>query len=683
MGKPCCLFSIPKHRLKLVFGFVLIATCLFITNLFSASNNSYVDFETDEVNDYLKTASEYESKKQWREAIECYEFLAKKYPDALCQVDSDCYTGIKQYYLRRLQSYPDEGRQVYKDMFDSASQLEFRNALAQFRQYGDINPVIRITKTEPFGFGSIDASILAGDYFAEYNQYDKAIKYYRLAIENARWRNQSQDQVEARLKQCINLRDTLPQVMVTDWFKYGGNNANNFVFSDKSLPVNPALELSWYCPFGNMQSLFSGGRKKIDNHSKDSVSAAEILQTPLYYPVMADGKAYINTGLFIVSFEIASGKVGAFFSSGMTRGQPNYVISKSNNVNTIIANTNAYKILYATMPIQSGLGRLVALKIPELKELWESEIELNEGNISGPLFYDGKIYLCGFFNNNNEWQFCLFCYEAYTGRLIYKKNIYSLSRASKNIRNSLMMAPRIAEYKGFIYTLTQPVAAAINAEDGEIIWVNDYNTTEIMQLSNGYYGFTNQITYLSYIFPLIKDETVVVQSTYSGKVLGFDVFSGRVKWQQTINSSRATLTPVYRNQGRQVSEIIPWAESVSAIGCAGDAVLIQGEDLTAINLGNGKLVWETSIESILKLLPSQGSAGAIIGQGFVTDHYVYFPIERGIVIQNILIGKTGTIILKLSEVIAQTGDSDRMILYRISDGVMVASDKGVWFYRIK
>jgi len=620
---------------------------------------------------------------QWREAIERYEFLIKKYPEALCYINVNCYAGIKQYYIRRLQSYPIEGRQIYRDMFDEIRRVEFKNAINQFRESGDIRSVTEMINANPLGDGLIDASILAGDYFAESNQYDKSIRYYRMAIENSHWRNLSADKAETRLKQGFSLENIIVPEKITDRLKLGSNNANNFEPPDIPLVANPMLELSWYCPFESIKTLFLANKEKTGNHADNSMNTAEPSKFSLCSPLMTDGKAYINAGMFIASVELESGKIASFFAPSLAGGQANFGNIK-NNTRMIINDSG--KRLYATIFTKSREGLLLALKIPELKELWRSKLSFNESGVSAPLFYGGNVYLCGFFKNNNEWQFCMLCYEADTGHLMYKKNIYSLNRVSKGIQGNLVDASWIAENKGFIYLLTPSVLSVINAEDGEIMWVNDYNTAEIIQLSEDYYGFAKQITEIMRNPPIIRSDIAVVQSIYSGKVFGFDIVSGRIKWQQVININRTTGTMKYQNQDRRTHEYVPRTEIVSIIGCAGDTVLIQGGDLIAINIENGKIVWKISMESICNCSLSQKVStnnDTKISPGFITNSHVYFPVEQSIIIQDIPPGKSEPIGMKLPVGLNQPDYSNRVILCRISEGILVISNKGIWLYRIK
>jgi tetratricopeptide (TPR) repeat protein len=728
------------------------AFCLFaVTYLFGEGSAIYI--ENDDVKPYLKLAAEYETSQQWRAAIEQYEFVLSKYPAALCKTDSGKYVSLRQYYLEKLKSYPPAGRQVYKGLFDSPSQALFNQALIQLNSGRDTGLLKEIVNIRLFSSIGSKAAVLAGDYYSELNEIDTAVRYYQKAAEGANWRDGDARDIELRLERCVKLAasDAEPPTDSLRWLKWGGNNANSLTIRDADEPITGTLALAWQHLFSDILAV---SIKKED---------AGRIQFPLCYPAVSGDYLYLNLGKCVIAIKLNSGKIENIFPSTLNLNPGARRVDRTGSLDntggipsrSFITLSSAKadrrqdqavappRYLYTTMlrtewteKTANGLTRkrkvpeprlhLVCLEIPysgslsteggsasggsaelsarysrqypsqtaelSMMELWTLPLEFAESCLSAPLVYEGRVFMGVFAYQNNEWQLSICCYDGLTGAVIYSRLIYALNIDSNTaaVRAQLVTPPYLAESKGIIYCLTPSVLSASESESGEVIWLNHYSADKAVDYSGGRNQSASQLPAPLLNYPVIKGNTIAMQSIYENKIQGFDLLTGRKKWQQTVAiKPRGSVAP----SGRP-----------PIIGCLNEAVVFQGDEITAINIVSGKLAWKAPLWAIDALIDTprnnRDSAAAPpakspqIGQGFITSRYAYLPTAQGVAVLSVppvLRRSDQATSLEPAPVLLEfppkgsmpLGALDKTTLYKIGERLLLISDRGICFYKIE
>ena len=664
---------------------------LTVSGLFA--ENSYIYIDNEDVKPYLKLAAEYETNQQWRAAIEQYEFLLAKYPAALCKIDSNKYASIRQYYIDKLKSYPPTGRQVYRDLFDAPSQALFTQALTQFINDRNADTLKELVDRRLFSSIGARAARLIGDYYSESGEIDTAVNYYQKALDSIKWCSETEPPgtsgrdddagiIKLRLAHYTRLANSMNE-QLTDtfsWLKWGGNNANSLTIREADEPITGTLALAWEHLFNNILAV----PIKKENAGQ--------LQFPLCYPAISGDYAYLNLGKCVIAIKLNSGKIESVFPANLnintgfkkldktTRiDHTGGILTRSfitlspsripgNQPSPAVATKYLYTPLLKTEVAKNGRLYLVCLETPSLKEIWSTPLGFSKSLISAPLVYDNKVFICLFIEQANEWQLCVDCFDALTGDLIYGQVIYTLNINSNAnyAKGALIMPPHIAESKGIIYCLTPSILAALEPKSGEVIWLNSYSADETTAYIRNPDPSQTQISFMNY--PVIKENTIAIQTIYGGKILGFDLLTGREKWQQTV--------PLRQKKPDPSTALSP------IIGCLNKSVVFQGDEITSINILNGKLLWKIPLASIDETIIAPFKKYQI-GQGFITNRYAYLPEVKGIVVLTVPPQESKPAFLEFPDNFRPPGTSDKTFLYKTGEKLLVISDQGICLYKIE
>lgn len=523
--------------------------------------NIYI--EESDAKIYFKRAAEYENNRQWREAIEQYIAALKKYPDAVYQIDTNRYAGIKYYFYQQLLKYPDE-LLSYRQMYNAISEALFEKAIAEndeqilkrivdemfFALYGDESAnALAESLTEK---GRIGEALLYWDMIVTLypdTNLPKELIYFKIARASKLIGNNKKYQETLRRLQT----DYPDKVIYVRGMTYQLTEAikilEEIFFPASNIPANA---LSWTNWGGNPEhNLITDADAKndirlwslgLESNALHPQAKPATTSYPWWYPILIDNMIYVNTGLSVMAYEVRTAKMKGvypltpemktlpltYLQQGR-QGLPynSQVFSCAFDDRRVYANLLDvnHAIINPRNNYNQYLAYLVAVDTPTFKIAWDTHLlndELvNEINVfSPPIVHSNHVYAAGVKESGMESLVYLFCFDATNGKLCWKRFICSkISGTHFNMPYYFSSnMPTIAESNGIILCLTNAgILAAISADKGDIIWLVNY--TEDISTQQ-----TASSRIISY--PVIHNNVGYVTPLDTKRIYGFDIYTG-------------------------------------------------------------------------------------------------------------------------------------------------------------
>ncbi len=621
--------------------FNLLGAYLFVILMVCSSPAQSIYIEESEVAPYLKLAEEYEKLGKWREAIEQYQFLLKKHPDALCYRKSikslNRYLGLKQYCLEKLSQYPPEGIKTYRAMFNTTSQAVFNHAVKEC----DETTLRRIVDEMFFTEYGDEAAYLLAEILSERGELSNALKHWNSILKSypdtnlsimtllakialASKRSGKKSSYESALTQLKDLPDNstihlngkelqrdgiikhlndlhlnivlLENLPVKPWTTLGGNNTHNLAMISDST---------------NEKTIWKNNLVWKETPDEPEIKPSHDLFARFSLsPCIADDTVYINNGINIRSFNLTTGKFLRAYPPSWEETityYKNLITSSTLRMSHVLfGSTLNNETLYANLldgakrtnnPGISGYSSyLTAVDAQTLKEQWNTKHTtdgvLSQINLySPPLIYNDKVYSAGIKVSGIETQIYIGCFDSCNGRLLWSRFICARTQTGRQ-GSQKAITPILAETDGLLACLTNHgVIATLNASTGEIIWLIDYSKDE--------YSPNQKIQEESFVsYPIIENNTLACLPLYGTKVYGLNMADGKLRWHKQVN----------------IGDVL--------LGVIDDILITRGSNFSGINITTGKMLWSPET-MLLKNIP-------VYGPGCLSQKYIYLPCANGL-----------------------------------------------------
>ena len=195
------------------------------------------------------------------------------------------------------------------------------------------------------------------------------------------------------------------------------------------------------------------------------------------------------------------------------------------------------------------------------------------------------------------------CLDATTGRLLWNRKVCTgLEILAGEVHEVGHQVLTLADGRLY-YTTNLGAVAALNARDGQLRWVATYAHTDVDKVE--------QFTARQKFGPnpcLFHDGVIIAAPTDSDSLLAYDAETGRQLWERNLpnRSLRALL------------------------GVARGKLIVSGNDLFALSIDNGEILWRHDGED-----PEHGG----YGRGVVAGDLVYWPKREEILMADLDSGK--------------------------------------------
>jgi tetratricopeptide (TPR) repeat protein len=586
-----------KYILLLLVGGWL----LFMMMPLSAQTSS-VYIEEAEVKPYLKIAEEYEKVGKWREAIEQYQFILKKYPAGVCPIKPDGlgsslvrYVGVKCYYLEKLRQYPPEGKQAYGQLFDTTSAALFEYAVKERAE----EVLKRIVEDIFFAEYGDEAAYLLGEILVERDELGNALKYWNNIIDSYPATNLSVTALRAKVDLIYKaLSNKIVCTGTGSWPTLGGNNAHNLVINSDTTNERKG----WHADL---------------DLSELGVNRPLFTKFALF-PCIAQGIIYINNGTNLRALDLKTGK---FIQAYPPRWQEtvahyrNLITSNTSGASHIVfgctlAASGGNEVLYANfldgarrtnVPGMAGyLAYLAAIDRQTFRHLWSSQYIADDvfsqiTLLAPPLVYADKVLTAGVKVTGVETQVYVGCFDSRDGSLLWRRFICARTLSAPGFQPYQPVdIPLLAEANGLLVCLTnQGVIATLDASNGEIIWLIDYSKDEVSQVRAPQAQADKDLNY-----PIIKGDTLICLPLHGTKIYGLNLYNGNLRWEK------------------------PGIYGGILLGLNDDSLFVQGDNISVVNIATGKTLLNPETR-LFKNIP-------IFGRGCVGKKYIYLPCAQGL-----------------------------------------------------
>jgi outer membrane protein assembly factor BamB/tetratricopeptide (TPR) repeat protein len=472
----------------------------------------------------LKQAAAAESAQDWISALELYTKALKQWPANVCRTGKGTFTSVGEYVMRKIAAFPPEGRVQYRNTFDRLAAGYWKQALEE----GDVGALQRIVDQYFFTSCADDAAFCLagvhmerGDFHEAMYLLDRVVKYhpdtdlpmqdilFRLALCQKKIGDSQgfaatvkkladlpQDLKVAIGNARVDLKPVLgvmervggiaaPVVEGPDWPVIGGNNSHT------RLP-------SWQSSNDIRRASFPPFRTARKTAGDDARYYGQVQPKVIVYPTACGNALYVSDGRKVFAFDMSNFKIlwktGA--ASGKASGEDFRPIQFS-GANFIFGCTVADGIVFANLhkgeTSQRGesaeSGCIVAIDAANGKRLWISEKARDEKMSallqttlfqSPPIVVGTRVYAAGTSRQGQSREAYLWCFDARTGRPVWKCFICGDLAGNVNPWSGQLMTgngPTIAEEGGVVYCLTNfGGMAAVDANKGTLLWLTDYMT---------------------------------------------------------------------------------------------------------------------------------------------------------------------------------------------------------------
>ncbi len=354
------------------------------------------------------------------------------------------------------QLYGGQGDAALRGAILAADLLEIRRLLRRFP----------LATSAPFGCLALaDHALLHGDPDAAFGHLLRLLDHVPLAERDAWVKG------EAYRTRRVHLK-SLATRHAAGWPTIGGDATrarNGSALPDK-------LALLWSAP------LTEHPAELLDRPQEPDWS-----ETLPFYPVCDDQRLYVNCGQFIQVIDRAGGKVLDTWPKGLKESDAGQV-RLATRLPGVRGATLGHGLLYANLlTLHDDKFRSSALYAFD-KESGQPRWRAAPGTKQGRAFLRGtpalrgdRLYVYGAVrewvedNPTSKEEAFLFCFDAHTGDEIWRRFLgYGRTHAAPQLPPQSGLAPAVAA--GVVIVSTGlGVAAALDAEDGEVLWLLRYS----------------------------------------------------------------------------------------------------------------------------------------------------------------------------------------------------------------
>ncbi len=165
-------------------------------------NLNVSDIDSEELAGYLRAGVRFHERRDWGNALKAYYMVINAPQDYLYKqsgLDEDrVYIGMKEFCRRRLESFPEEGRHIFKVRYDRTVRKMFEKACREL----DLNTLRLIQFNYALSSYGDDAVSLAADILYEEGNLNEAIYYYDRLIRKHPDTDRPLELAYARLAMC-------------------------------------------------------------------------------------------------------------------------------------------------------------------------------------------------------------------------------------------------------------------------------------------------------------------------------------------------------------------------------------------------------------------------------------------------------------------------------------------------
>ena len=636
-----------------------------------------------ELSGLLDSIDSAEKKGDWPGAFEYYQKVFDSAKDEIYQLPDrpHTYIGLRRYCLERLNAMGEEQKAAYRAIFDGDAMPMLRKAVKEgnrdllvevVRRYmlTSAGPeALRILGWQAFEAGSygdavyywrnileyhpakVDASILAGlaSAYAALGEAEGLNEIAEIAKKDHAGEKAIIQGKEAPLAVFIAgkiaaLGQNTPQP--AEWDIPGGFETQVRVIN--SLPVSPALKKVWSLEFPS-----------------DSVGA-------IRYTAVDGDVLYCNDGADVYAMSLWNGRVlwrchprktaldltqgGGRMFGAATVVRP--MVGTENGLPTGV--TVGKELVYTSV-----YGRLLAIRRDNGRLAWYGDLagqDVPQGpfpnlvqSVVAPLVNNDRIYSAEVRRSEGEQVFIVYCRDAMTGAIKWRRELGAESVAMPNavgwnigIRDNLSVLSLpllMCESEGVLYVSTSGgTVAAIDRLSGDLLWDTLYhrgpNADQAPFLVDGW----------EYCAPAVAGGKFIVAPQDSEYLHVFDAKTGRPLWFRPRMSEQGDF------------------KYMAGVDPRRGLIFLAGDNVAAYDLNSGL----TKAEAV----PLPGNA---IGPGLIAKNILYIPTTEGIAAVDMDASLAGNIVaLKLvaawKDILSPEDMKDPYAISKTAGNMAVADD---------
>lgn len=468
--------------------------------------------DSDTVAMRLALAKTLEKDQDWRGLFRLFQELLERYPDRVWEVEPGRYVGIRQEILRRLRAYPDEARQMYREMETPDAAVLWE----RFREKGDDALLQQLADRYSFTrYGEEAARLLAA------RAHERGDTGRALSL----WTQLLADQVgtpEERARMLLRTALLAQQAGLSDRVEWVVSHMTPDLAAipvrvgDREQPLSEAIAgvgaaapapsptalTDWPSPGGSPTNDRVGSGDGVGDvvawtWPKSFEALPDAAQPPAnvaFAPAIVGGVLYHSDGRTVVALEVQSGKLLWKSASGRIDPGEGFLAHlarfSSANVEATLGCTVHNGVVYANLVTPGDMsGNVHGSSFIAAYDACTGKARFTptkaaipaEGVITcPPLVRDERIYAPILQPGNvNEPSVYLGCWSARTGQALWAKPTFlcGTTRFAMDAHwetSSPCPAPSLAAGAGRIYVQTNlGGVAAVNESNGEIVWITD------------------------------------------------------------------------------------------------------------------------------------------------------------------------------------------------------------------
>jgi outer membrane protein assembly factor BamB len=595
---------------------------------------------SDQADLLLSRAREKIRSEDYDAAVLILQDLIQQYGDRVHQVEEATFCGVREECLRLISRLPEEGLSVYRKRFDPFLLDIEKDPSSSVEAIADaVHRYPLATQAPRLGERLADIALEKGDFSRSLFHLDQALRW--LPAENlaaARMLGKKAF-VLAGMKDVQGLGDLLDQVHElhrkarievagkpvdltlhvarflaqvrsrrgkqgeVDFWPIWGGNVRHDLAATQAIPLVPQ---SWFARIPTENRL---GEKRVSGR----LAQKEYRYSP-YHVVVAGGEVFLSNGVGLYAFDLYSGESRQLFEGLVddieTQQRPHVIYGLTYDRGFLYANLEGPN----DQPEEKWHWYDIQVPIPERKLLkidarsgkvaWilgdpsrDPEAFLNKVWISSPPIVLGEtLFVIG-----NYFEGMLKCYllaiDVHSGSLRWRRRLCSGQQELNMFGRPVKELPGtiLASDRGVLYAVTGLGAiVAIEAATGDLLWLTRYDRLPVMATT------TSQVRERPPAWancpPILVEDRLLVAPLDSNRFYCLSATTGKTLWSRF----------------RSGSKYLVWAGRKQ--------VILAGQDLSSLTLGQGSSLWE------------KGFAGGekVYGQGAVAGNSVYIPTDRAL-----------------------------------------------------